>query len=64
MDSFGHKFSLVDRVVVFQNTERNSFYGFVGKKGIVVGHCSKDVLARFDDGKEHYIYENDLRMVS
>lgn len=61
MDSYGHKFSLGDRVVVYQNTERSLPYRFVGMLGTVVGHCSRDVIIRFDDGKEFYIYENDLK---
>jgi len=45
------KFSTGDRIVVFQNTERIPCCGFVGKKGVVVGYCSKDALIQFDDGE-------------
>lgn len=62
MDSYRHKFSLGDRVVVYQNTERSLPYEFIGMKGTVVGYCSKDAIIQFNDGKEFYIYENDLKL--
>lgn len=49
-----------DRVTVFQNSERIPSMSFIGDSGTVCGTRSKDVLVKFDNGKELYIYENDL----
>ena len=60
MNMSDQKFSIGDRIVVFQNTERTTRYEFIGKRGIVVGYCSRDAIIRFDDGVELCIYEDDL----
>ena len=54
------KYFVGDRVTVFQNSERIPSMSFIGDSGTVCGTRSKDVLVKFDNGKELYIYENDL----
>ncbi len=53
------KFSVGDRVIVFQNSER--VHGLIGSTGVIVGFRSNDAIVRFNNGGEHFIYENDLK---